>query len=135
MLECSHQKLQLFFISPDFELRLNGTKSSDYEGRVELLYGGLWGTINSQQWDIEDGNVACRQLQHSGAYEVYHSSNVYGRGKGPQWVSNFLCFGNESRLSKCNHTVTTYHSWWSHFRDAGVKCYGLCFKLLLNISD
>ena len=114
----------MFFPPLDFELRLNGTKSNDFEGRVEMLYGGMWGTIQSVGWDIFDANVACRQLKYVGAYGVFHSSSAYGLGKGPQWQWNFGCFGNETRLSQCNRTFKSYRSWYSKFRVAGVKCYG-----------
>ena len=43
------------------DIRLvNGTESR--EGRVEICYIGVWGTICNNGWDIFDANVVCRQL-------------------------------------------------------------------------
>ena len=42
-------------------IRLSGGRDQ-YEGRVEVCSNGLWGTVNSSDWDSNDAKVACRQL-------------------------------------------------------------------------
>ncbi len=45
-------------------IRLAGGRNS-LEGRVEVCYDGVWGTVCNNHWGIEEASVACRQLEHS----------------------------------------------------------------------
>lgn len=36
--------------------------SSEFEGRVEVCLFGLWGTVCSDLWDIDNARVVCNQL-------------------------------------------------------------------------
>lgn len=43
------------------DIRLSGSEIP-YVGRVELCYNGEWGTVCDDEWDVADGQVACRQI-------------------------------------------------------------------------
>ena len=42
-------------------MRLRGGRVP-LEGRVEVLYGGEWGTVGGGGWGVEDASIVCRQL-------------------------------------------------------------------------
>ncbi len=44
---------------------MNGRNS--LQGRVEVCFDGVWGTLCSRGWDRQDANVICRQLGFSGS--------------------------------------------------------------------
>ena len=96
---------------------VNGDQS---EGRVEICFNNLWGTICDDFWDILDARVACRQLGFADAVRPTRFAS-FGQGTGPIYLDNLICVGNESRLQDCRHNGVGTHNCF-HFEDAGVEC-------------
>ena len=77
-------------------LRLVGG-SNAAEGRVEIYYGGTWGSVCDDGWDDNDATVVCKQLGYvSGT--AYCCAN-WGASSGQIWLDDVGCTGSESALS------------------------------------
>ena len=108
---------------PRVSIRLSGG-DNDSEGRVEIYYGGSWGTVCDDQWDILDARVVCRQLGYAAAIDAPRNA-AYGQGSGPTWLDDVECKGNENSISECHHGGWGVEN-CRHAEDASVVCAGLC---------
>ncbi len=99
--------------------------NSDSEGRVELVYGGAWGTICLDDWDHRDTAVLCRQLGYVGGRRLPTIP-----GHGHIWLSRVQCTGEEEDITECAHSDWTTHQ-CSHQQDVTVACYNRGMPTLL----
>lgn len=106
-------------VSAYTEVRLQGGSSS-YEGRVEVLHDGEWGTICDDGWGLNEATVVCQQLDY--ALATYADRSLeFGKGTGTIWMDDVVCDGTESSLEDCRRTDWGEHD-CSHKEDAGVIC-------------
>lgn len=95
-----------------------------YNGRVEVLYNGEWGTICNSGWDINDARAFCRQLGYVDAVATgVVSDYTYPSGSGRIWQTNVDCTGQERRFGECFFT----EMWGDtgscdHSMDVAVQC-------------
>ncbi|KAF0025624.1 hypothetical protein F2P81_022505 [Scophthalmus maximus] len=105
--------------SADGVVRLVGG-DSPWEGRVEVLHNGDWGTVCDDHWTQQHAEVVCRQLGYRGHAEVV-SDGTFGEGVGLILLDDVHCAGSETSLLDCPHGI------WgrtdcSHGEDVGVRC-------------
>ncbi|XP_071502518.1 scavenger receptor cysteine-rich domain-containing group B protein-like [Diadema antillarum] len=94
--DCSHRE-DAGVVCGDTRIRMVDGKYPD-EGRVEVFYGGTWGTICAHEWSIEDAHVFCRQLGHPlGARSI---KTVPSDGL-PVLLDGLQCNGSEASLFDC----------------------------------
>ncbi|NXF58029.1 WC11 protein, partial [Ciccaba nigrolineata] len=91
-------------------------------GRVEIWHHGSWGTVCDDSWDMQDAEVACRQLGCGPPVSALDEA-AFGEGTGPIWLEQVECHGTELSLQDC----------WAqpgdsgacrHKEDAAVHCSG-----------
>ena len=88
------------------------------EGRVEVRYHGLWGTVCDDGWDLVDAHVVCRMLNYSKALSA---GTAKVKGRGFMLLDDVQCRGNEKSLADCRSNGWGQHN-CGHGEDAGVKC-------------
>ena len=79
------------------------------QGRVEILHGGLWGTVCDDDWGLPDAAVVCRQLG-CGAALAATTNAFFGYGTGHILLDNVHCEGGEPRLSREESGVLSFPS-------------------------
>ena len=105
----------------DYVLRLaNGNRKS--EGRVEIFYNDIWGTVCDDYWDLRDAIVVCRQLGYSSALTAKGKAS-FGTGIGKIWLDEVQCLGSESSIDMCPRNEWGVHD-CDHDEDASVVCTG-----------
>ena len=76
--------------------------ASPYEGRIEVYYGGKWGSVCREYWDLLDANVVCRTLGYEEAIETFYDGHDFGTGNaGLPLLLDLTCNGYEANVADC----------------------------------
>ncbi|XP_030839959.1 deleted in malignant brain tumors 1 protein-like, partial [Strongylocentrotus purpuratus] len=89
------------------------------EGRVEVYYGGAWGTVCDDFWDDTDAGVVCRSLGFDSGIGVGRAQ--FGIGSGDIILDDVSCTGTETNLGDCSNAGLGVNN-CGHSEDAGVLC-------------
>ncbi|XP_070064479.1 uncharacterized protein teq isoform X2 [Drosophila virilis] len=100
------------------EYRLEGGRSP-IEGRLEVKYHGVWGSVCDDDFNIKAAQVACNNLGYYGTAKI--EKNIFGPGSGPIWLDQVLCQGNETSIDMCRHWNWGEHN-CNHTEDVGLRC-------------
>ena len=71
-------------------------------GRVELKYGGIWGTVCSSNWEA-NADVICRHLGYKRAVAALRFS-LGQQNSGPIWLNHLNCNGSETSITDCSNS-------------------------------
>ena len=85
-----------------------------------MYHNGEWGTVCHDGWDMNDAQVACRQLGFGSPIAFNHFPH-YGEGSGQIWLDNVECVGTELTIEDCSHNGWACHN-CPHYKDIGVHC-------------
>ncbi|XP_070135693.1 uncharacterized protein teq isoform X5 [Drosophila bipectinata] len=100
------------------QYRLEGGRSSN-EGRLEVKYHGVWGSVCDDDFNVKNAQVACNSMGYYGPAKI--EKNIFGNGNGPIWLDQVMCYGNETSIDKCNHWNWGEHN-CNHTEDVALHC-------------
>ena len=85
----------------DGDIQLVGGES-EREGRVEICYNGVWGTVCADSsWNEVNANAVCQQLGITYQRALPINDSHFGAGDGPILLENLWCSEEHSNLSQC----------------------------------
>ncbi|XP_033114135.1 scavenger receptor cysteine-rich domain superfamily protein-like [Anneissia japonica] len=113
-LECSSD------LSTELSIRLADGPSSS-QGRLEVYYGGEWGTVCDDGWGDAEARVACHQLGYGYPVRTLISSIYQGAYDQSIFLDDVDCIGWESSLSSCSHSTIGVED-CSHTEDVAIEC-------------
>ena len=96
-----------------------------------MYYNGEWGTVCDDDWDINDGQVVCRQLDFGRAIATRENA-FYGEGSGQIWLDNVTCVGTELTIEECGHRGWGIED-CAHGEDTGVVCSNGNVNCVINL--
>ena len=91
-----------------------------HEGRVEILYAGVWGAICNDLFNLTAANVVCRQLGYPGAVRVAS----YESDSRQIWLDDVQCTGKETSIDQCSHNGFNIYDCNFATDQVGVECIG-----------
>lgn len=100
--------------TPVIQLRLAGDKKKSHEGRVEVLYNGVWGTVCDDDFSISAARVVCQELGFMDA-ESWFPSAKYGKGEGKKDFTE-TPFHTFYQCPKTRYTCSLCLVWFPHYR-------------------
>ncbi|XP_033101733.1 coagulation factor V-like [Anneissia japonica] len=90
------------------------------EGRVEVFFDGVWGTVCGDSFGSSDAKVICKMLgfQETDSNQCCKS---FGPGSGNIFIDDLECLGHEDSLEQCRHSGWGEHN-CNHQDDVGIIC-------------
>uniref|UniRef100_W5LX02 SRCR domain-containing protein n=1 Tax=Lepisosteus oculatus TaxID=7918 RepID=W5LX02_LEPOC len=101
-------------------------------GRVELQHGETWGSVCDSDFERQDAEVVCRQLDCGASSQVL-KGNLFGKGEANFHSEVLHCHGNESQIFFCPKSTKTQGC--THENFVGLKCFGYTGFRLVNGLD
>jgi lysyl oxidase-like protein 2/3/4 len=78
-------------------------------GRVEVFYGGEWGTICDDNWTERDATVICKQLGYERGVQSFNEIE-FGSCLGPIWLEDLSCSEFDNSVMDCSHNGWGMHN-------------------------
>ncbi|KAK9975790.1 hypothetical protein ABG768_021023, partial [Culter alburnus] len=89
-------------------------------GRLEVIHGKTWGSVCAADFDQQDAEVVCRELDCGAPVQVL-GEDAFGKGDAQMWTQEIQCRGNESQIQLCPTSPSHKHNCTSD-NNVGLIC-------------
>ena len=99
--------------------------SSHTEGRLEVYYRGIWGTVCNDGWNDKYASLVCVQLGLG-------SSGItvdFGAGTRNIFLEKVICSSKDRILASCGHFGVGLTAQCNQYDHVGIKCDGMSLKV------
>ncbi|XP_069054178.1 antigen WC1.1-like [Lepisosteus oculatus] len=101
-------------------------------GRVEVQHGETWGSVCDSDFDWQDADVMCRELNCGVPIQVLKGAH-FGKGEADIHSEVLQYQGSETQIFFCPKSTKTQGC--THENYVGLKCFGYTGVRLVNGSD
>ncbi|XP_053388149.1 deleted in malignant brain tumors 1 protein-like [Mercenaria mercenaria] len=111
-------------------IRLIGGRGN-FEGTVDVMENGHWGSICDRNFTDQDATVVCRALGFTDGHAV--KGAYFGQlNRGRIWTDKLGCHGNETGIWQCKYYATRWgqSNTCNDSMDAGVVCDHTAVRLV-----
>jgi neurotrypsin len=118
--DCTHDNVVSISCEGDggYPVRLVGG-IEPHEGRLEIQYQGVWGTVCNDEFTDLDVQVACNSLGFG--YIGYVVFTDFGETTGPIHLDEVDCTGDETNIGYCAHAPWGDNN-CGHIEDIKISC-------------
>ncbi|XP_033109291.1 deleted in malignant brain tumors 1 protein-like [Anneissia japonica] len=103
------------------DVRLTSPENEVGSGRLEVFINDQWGTVCDVKFNIEHGNLVCRQLNFESAVAI-ETDSFFGKGTGmPMHMRNLKCNATAQRIFDCGYN-RGFTNRCTHDTDVGIRC-------------
>ena len=90
---------------------------------MEVFYREQWGLVCSDNWDMNEAMVVCRQLGYKYAVRAFEDDDYYYYWSERMVFDEVNCTGNEQNLTSCSYHVRNHHYYCRNpYSWAAVEC-------------
>ncbi|KAL8597993.1 hypothetical protein ACOMHN_011418 [Nucella lapillus] len=114
--------------------------SSKTSGMVAVTHMNIKGRVCNNDWDDNDARVLCKTKGHLDGLASLHFQYNFAtiESRGPFWVSNFNCTGNETSLNQCPFKDRLHLGNCSKAYMAGAICFndsGIQYRISSDVPQ
>ena len=89
------------------------------QGRLQITFEGVSGSIGTEEWSSNDAHIACRQMGYASGEAMASAGGVQ-----PYFLNKLICFSDQfTSILQCGNT-----GWRANATTLSKSAYVKCYK-------